>query len=75
LRVVKELRQVIVVTHNANIAVLGNAELIVPFKVGSHHGVVRELGSIDTPSTKRLACEILEGSEEAFKKRKAVYGL
>src|ERR1700680_4097901 len=32
LRKVKETRQVILVTHNANIAVLGDAELIVPLR-------------------------------------------
>ena len=32
LRRIKEHRQVIIVTHNANIAVLGDAELIVPLK-------------------------------------------
>lgn len=74
LRTVKERRQVIVVTHNANIAVLGDAELIVPLKSGHDFAVVTDRGSIDNPATKALACAILEGSEQAFKKRKQVYG-
>ena len=32
LRAIKEKRQVIIVTHNANIAVLGDAELIIPLR-------------------------------------------
>jgi hypothetical protein len=64
LRRVKEKRQVIVVTHNANIAVLGDAELIVPLRASSDKSVVRDRGSIDTPCTKDLACTILEGASK-----------
>src|SRR5580700_5887366 len=35
LRLIKERRQVIIVTHNANIAVLGDAELIIPLRGAS----------------------------------------
>lgn len=75
LRTVKEKRQVIVVTHNANIAVLGDAELIIPLRATSDRSIVRDSGSIDNELTKALACTILEGSEQAFKKRQSIYGL
>lgn len=75
LRMVKEQRQIIIVTHNPNIAVLGDAELIIPLKAANDFAVIRDRGSIDTPETRKLACEILEGSEEAFRRRKAIYGL
>jgi energy-coupling factor transporter ATP-binding protein EcfA2 len=74
LRAVKERRQVIVVTHNANIAVLGDAELLVPLRAQSENSVIRERGSIDTKSTKAVACTILEGGEKAFKRRQNLYG-
>jgi ABC-type lipoprotein export system ATPase subunit len=74
LRHVKETRQVIVVTHNANIAVLGDAELIIPLRASSEKSVIRNRGSIDNADTKDLACTILEGSKEAFKKRQRMYG-
>ena len=73
LRRVKEARQVIVVTHNANIAVLGDAELIIPLRASSEKSVIRDRGSIDSPATKDLTCTILEGSREAFKKRQRMY--
>jgi hypothetical protein len=73
LRKVKETRQVIVVTHNANIAVLGDAELIVPLRASSDKSVIRDRGSIDSPKTKELACTILEGSADAFRKRMRMY--
>lgn len=73
LRRIKEHRQVIIVTHNANIAVLGDAELIVPLKSTSTRTVIMCRGSIDNNETRSLCCEILEGGEKAFKKRQAIY--
>lgn len=74
LRLIKERRQVIIVTHNANIAVLGDAELIVPLRGASDRSIVRDRGSIDNQTTKELVCTILEGSKKAFMRRQEVYG-
>jgi predicted ATPase len=75
LRRAKERRQVIIVTHNANIAVLGDAEQIIALKSTSDKSLIVARGSIDDPATKMLACQILEGSEEAFRRRAGIYGL
>jgi predicted ATPase len=75
LRRAKERRQVIIVTHNANIAVLGDAEQIVALKSTSDKSSIVARGSIDSPTTKQVACQILEGSEEAFRRRAKIYGL
>lgn len=75
LRRIKEHRQVIVVTHNANIAVLGDAELIIPLKSTSERTHILDRGSIDNLKTKRHACDILEGGELAFRKRQEIYDL
>jgi DNA repair ATPase RecN len=75
LRRAKERRQVIVVTHNANIAVLGDAEQIIVLKAMDDKGMIVSTGSIDHPETRRNACAILEGSEEAFKRRAKIYGV
>jgi ABC-type cobalamin/Fe3+-siderophores transport system ATPase subunit len=74
LRNIKEHRQVIIVTHNANIAVLGDAELLIPLRGSSEFAVIRDRGSIDTKETKDIVCTILEGSAKAFKRRQEVYG-
>jgi len=74
LRMIKEHRQVIIVTHNANIAVLGDAELIVPLRGASDLAVIRDRGSIDRKETKEIVCTILEGSKKAFVRRQEVYG-
>lgn len=74
LRSIKEHRQVIIVTHNPNIAVLGDAELIIPLRGASEVSVIRDRGSIDTTETKDIVCTILEGSQKAFKRRQEIYG-
>ncbi len=75
LRRAKERRQVIIVTHNANIAVLGDAEQIIVLKAQDDTGRIVSRGSIDHIATRQFACDILEGSAEAFKRRAAIYGV
>jgi ABC-type Mn2+/Zn2+ transport system ATPase subunit len=75
IRAAKEKRQVIVVTHNANIAVLGDAELIVALKATAEKATIVTRGSIDHAETCEAACNVLEGSREAFDRRATVYGI
>jgi DNA repair ATPase RecN len=74
LRHVKERRQVVVVTHNANIAVLGDAELIFPMRRVEDRGLAQDRGAIDRKETRDEVQRILEGGEEAFRRRKEIYG-
>jgi energy-coupling factor transporter ATP-binding protein EcfA2 len=73
LRAIKERRQVILVTHNANIAVLGDSELILPMHRENDCGRVRDRGSIDANATKLCVLNILEGGSDAFLRRKQMY--
>jgi ABC-type Mn2+/Zn2+ transport system ATPase subunit len=75
LRMAKERRQIIVVTHNANVAVLGDAELITILKSTNDRSAVSCRGSIDDPTTREAACGILEGAKEAFEARARIYGV
>ena len=75
LKRIKEHRQVIIVTHNANIAVLGDSELIIPLKSTNEKTSIVDRGSIDNTKTNRMACNILEGGDTAFKKRQSIYNL
>ena len=61
LRMAKEIRQIIVVTHNANITVLGDAEQIIVHKSTAERGQIVSRGSIDDPENREAACNILEG--------------
>ena len=73
LRAIKERRQVILVTHNANIAVLGDSELILPMFRENDCGKAKDRGSIDASATKQCVMDILEGGPDAFERRKEIY--
>jgi hypothetical protein len=81
LRKIKEKRQILVVTHNANIPVNADAELIVAFEVKDERGAQKEvaqfgkaIGALDRPAVKTAVETIMEGSEEAFRRRFEKYG-
>lgn len=72
----KERRQVIMVTHNPNLAVVCDAEQIVYAscdKSGSRF--TYEAGAIENPSIREKVVQILEGTEPAFKNRQFKYRL
>lgn len=76
----KQRRQFIFSTHNANIPVLGDAELIVGLSAAGEADSGRariapeHTGSIDSRSVRELVEEILEGGREAFETRRRKYG-
>ncbi len=76
----KQRRQFIFSTHNANIPVLGDAELILGLsaageaKDGRPRVASEHVGSIDSRTVRELVEEILEGGREAFETRRRKYG-
>ncbi|PZS17622.1 MAG: hypothetical protein DLM57_08130 [Pseudonocardiales bacterium] len=76
LRKLKGVRQVIASTHNANVPVLGDAELIIALEGDGQHGkpVPDGIGSLDDASIRSLAENILEGGPAAFNARQHLYG-
>ena len=80
LRKIKERRQVIIASHNANIPVNGDAELVVALEVRGARGRLKEVngelavGGFDRSPVKRAVEDIMEGSEEAFRRRFEKYG-
>jgi hypothetical protein len=77
LRDAKRTRQVIVATHNANIPILGDAEQIIVLDArgdGRPRGYVRSHGTVDDEDVRIAAEHILEGGEEAFRRRREKYG-
>jgi len=76
----KRQRQFIFSTHNANIPVLGDAELIIGLvargEAGTGHAEIPAdlLGSIDSAGAREFAEEILEGGRDAFELRRLKYG-
>ena len=74
IRMEKAKRQFIFATHNANIPVFGDAELIVVLTSGDGQKPTLSQGSIDQFEIKQSAAEILEGGKHAFILRKDKYG-
>ena len=75
----KAARQLIVVTHNANIPVLGDADQITrmenrPGTNGSRECVVEETGCFENPKVTSALLE-LEGGPQAFRFRHHRYAL
>ncbi|GIX18162.1 MAG: hypothetical protein KatS3mg119_2348 [Rhodothalassiaceae bacterium] len=76
----KRRRQFIFATHNANIPVLGDAELIVGLTAFGEAGQGKaklpseHMGSIDTLLVRELVEEVLEGGKDAFEMRRRKYG-
>ena len=69
LRETKSRRQVIVVTHNANIVVNGDAEMVLPLKVAGGETHVQNPASIQNEQVRKAICDILEGGQQAFEQR------
>lgn len=76
----KRRRQFLFSTHNANIPVLGDAELILGLaasgegKEGHAKIAPEHMGSIDSKPVRELVEEILEGGKDAFEMRRSKYG-
>lgn len=75
IRKFKSDRQYIFATHNANIPVFGDAELIVTLTEEDGKGKVIEsgIGSIDSKNVKQHVIKLLEGGKEAFEIREKKY--
>ena len=76
----KRRRQFVFSTHNANIPVLGDAELILGLLASGEEdegasAIAREhMGSIDTGPVRELVEQLLEGGKKAFEMRRSKYG-
>ena len=76
----KRRRQFIFSTHNANIPVLGDAELILGLTAlgeadgGNANIDPDHMGSIDARPVREMVEEILEGGKDAFETRRLKYG-
>ncbi|KPF84182.1 hypothetical protein IP70_16715 [alpha proteobacterium AAP38] len=70
----KAKRQVIMVTHNANLVINTDADQIIVATAGTHsHGQLPPIsyvsGGLEEAEMRRQVCDILEGGEAAFKER------
>lgn len=67
-------RQIIVVTHNPNIVVNGDSEMLHALDFRKGQCRVVERGSLQERSMREIVCRVMEGGRDAFKKRWARLG-
>jgi hypothetical protein len=77
IRYAKERRQIVVVTHNPNLAVVCDAEQIVHAEINKDDGnkVTYECGAIEDPAIAKRIIDVLEGTKPAFDLRDNRYAV
>jgi ABC-type cobalamin/Fe3+-siderophores transport system ATPase subunit len=68
IRANKQRRQLIIVTHNPNIVVNGDAEMIYALDF-NHQCYVSKSGSLQDKDMRDEICKIMEGGKDAFERR------
>lgn len=68
----KKYRQVIIITHNANLVINADAEQVIIAK-NDNERLKYYCGSLENSNINKQICEILEGGKEAFEKREQKY--
>ena len=73
IRKMKSRRQLIFSTHNPNLPVNGDAELVYALQAENGKGQHLASGGLDNKNVTDAILSIMEGSEEAFRKRREKY--
>ena len=70
----KQRRQLIIVTHNPNVVVNGDAEMIHALNFTGGQCRVVQRGALQEPAVREEICRVMEGGREAFARRWARLG-
>jgi hypothetical protein len=62
-------RQLIIITHNPNVVVNGDAELVHVMEFGRGQCYVQQSGSLQEIELRKEVCRVMEGGHEAFSRR------
>ncbi|WP_432323147.1 hypothetical protein [Yersinia enterocolitica] len=68
-----ESGQLIIITHNANIPVLGEANNIIHLDSDGRRGFVRDQGGLDSKAISETISNLMEGGRDAFNTRAEFY--
>jgi ABC-type lipoprotein export system ATPase subunit len=73
----KERRQIIIVTHNPNLAVVCDAEQIIHCDLDINEGyrLRYDSGALENPKFNQLSLDVLDGTAVAFEARRSTYEL
>ena len=67
-------RQVIVATHNANIVVNADPDMVIQLDATAHRGRIAAEGAIEDPVIRDAIVRTVDGGERAFRLRRQKYG-
>ena len=74
LKKLKGRRQIIVATHNANIVVNGDADIVIQLEATASRGWIAVAGAIEEPAVRDAIVRTVDGGDEAFRLRRLKYG-
>ncbi len=74
LKKLKGQRQIIVATHNPNIVVNGDADMVIQLEATAQRGAIAEAGAIEEPAVRDAIVRTVDGGDEAFRLRRHKYG-
>ena len=74
-RTSKAKRQIIISTHNPNIPVAADAECVLVLEFNGKNGFLANVGSIDSSMTANYILMIMEGGEDAIRRRMEKYNI
>lgn len=74
IRANKMRRQLLIVTHNPNVVVNGDAELVTVMDFGRGQCYVQSSGALQDPEIQNNVCSVMEGGREALARRWARLG-
>lgn len=70
----KRRRQIVIVTHNPNLAVVCDAEQVIHCQHDeAGHLITYESGALENPKFNQLSLDLLEGTSDAFESRRVTY--
>lgn len=71
---IKQYRQIIIVSHNANLVVNSDSEQVIIAR--NNDGILSYVsGALEDPDINKAVCQILEGGKNAFEKREQKYSI
>lgn len=77
IKLIRDLKtdtQFIFATHNPNVPVLGDAEMVISCTYADDRVITRQ-GGIDDKAVQERIVNVMEGGQEAFDRRKEIYGI
>ena len=67
-------RQLIVATHDANIVVNGDADMVIQLEASARQGRIACAGAIEEPAVRDAIVRTVDGGKDAFRLRRRKYG-